>query len=336
MRTALVGVDGVGEGEHGLRVAGVPLHRDLHLVALTLAGEVHDAVGDRLLGAVDVLDEIDQAARVVEGAVHDLLGRLGLFGGDLLGRLGCFGGVADDLVDDFLRRHPLIREIDGQTLVEEGHLAQALLDGVEVIIGGLEDIRVSPESDRAATLLGGLALLDTAGDGIVVGLEPLVAVAADIGLQSGGQCVDNRDTHPVQTTRDLVGALLELAAGVQHGHHHVDGRNAGLMHRHRDTATVIGDFYTAVVEKPDVNLVGEARHGLVDGVVDHLPDQMVQTASACRPDVHTGTFTNGLEPLEDLDGARTVFFVFFLLRGSHDRTDLLGISRRATVGRSNV
>ncbi len=73
--TALVRVDGVGEGVHRLRVAAVPLHRDLDLVAGTLAGEVDDAGVDRILGPVDVLDEIDQAARVVEGAVLDLVRR---------------------------------------------------------------------------------------------------------------------------------------------------------------------------------------------------------------------------------------------------------------------
>ena len=36
---ALVGVDGVGEGVHRLRIAGVPLHRDLDLMAGALAGE---------------------------------------------------------------------------------------------------------------------------------------------------------------------------------------------------------------------------------------------------------------------------------------------------------
>ncbi len=41
---ALVGVDGVGEGVHRLGVAGVPLHRDLDLVAGALAVEVDDAL----------------------------------------------------------------------------------------------------------------------------------------------------------------------------------------------------------------------------------------------------------------------------------------------------
>ena len=166
---------------------------------------------------------------------------------------------------------------------------------------------------------------------MVVGLKPLVAVAADIGLQPGGQRVDHRDTHAVQTARHLVGALFELAAGVQHGHHHVDGRHTGLMHRHRDTAAVVGDLDTAVVEQADIDLVGVAGHRLVDGVVHDLPDQVVQTTSAGGADVHAGTFPDGFQTLEDLDGVRTVG-VWCLVRGSHDRTGLLGF----TVGRQGA
>ena len=78
VRAALVGVDGVGEGVHRFGVARVPLHRDLDLVAGTLAVEVDDALLDRRLGAVDVLDVVDETIGVVEGAVLDLVRSLGL------------------------------------------------------------------------------------------------------------------------------------------------------------------------------------------------------------------------------------------------------------------
>lgn len=63
MGPTLVRIDGVGEGVHGFGIATVPLHGDLDLVAGTLAIEVDDALLDRVLRAVDVLDEVDQPAR---------------------------------------------------------------------------------------------------------------------------------------------------------------------------------------------------------------------------------------------------------------------------------
>jgi hypothetical protein len=110
---------------------------------------------------------------------------------------------------------------------------------------------------------------------MVVGLEPLESVRPDVGLESTGQRVHHGDPDAVQTTGDLVGPLFELPAGVQNGHHDVDRRNAGGVHRHWDAATVVGDLDTAVFEDPHVDLGGESRHRLVDRVVDHLPDKVV-------------------------------------------------------------
>src|SRR2546427_474754 len=72
---ALVGADGVGKGVDRRRTGGIPLHRDLHLRGLALAGEVSNALVDRGFRPVDVFDEVGRAARVMEGAVLDLVGR---------------------------------------------------------------------------------------------------------------------------------------------------------------------------------------------------------------------------------------------------------------------
>ena len=333
MGAALVGVDGVGEGVHRLGVAGVPLHRHLDLVALTLAGEVDDAGVDRLLGPVDVLDVVHQSAGVVEGAAFDLV-RGGLLGGLLLCGFRCLRGIADHLVDDLFRGHPLIGEGDGQALVEKGHLLQAARDGLEVVIGGLEDIRVRPESDRGARLLGLLALLDAAWHGALVSLEPFVPVAGDVGFQPGRQGVDHRDADAVQAAGDLVGTLLELAAGVQNGHHDVDGGDAGrLVHLDGDAAAIVADLDATVLEQAHIDLFGESRHRLVDGVIDDLPHQMVQAPLSGRADVHAGTFANGLETFEDGDLRGAVLRRWFLrLLGSHGRAGLLGVDFRAGYG----
>lgn len=245
---ALVGVDGVGEGVHGFRVAAVPLHRDLDLVAGTFAVEVDDALLDRALGAVDVLDEVDQTAGVVEGAVLNLMWR-SRFRRLFLGRLGCVGGIADDLVDDLLVAHPLVGEVDGQPLVEERHFLQPARHRLEVVLGGLEDVGVGPEPDRGARPLGGLTLFERSGYGVVVELRPFVAIAGDVHLEPGRQRVDHRDAHAVQATADVVTAVLtaELAAGVKLGHDDVDGGGAGRVHRDRDAAPVVGDLDAAVV-----------------------------------------------------------------------------------------
>ena len=76
------------------------------------------------------------------------------------------------------------------------------------------------------------ALLQGAGNGAVVVLEPLVAVSKDRGLQPGRQRVDDGYTDAVQATTDGVATVLatELAAGVQLGHDDVDRRDSRGVH----------------------------------------------------------------------------------------------------------
>jgi hypothetical protein len=51
----------------------------------------------------------------------------------------------------------------------------------------------------------------------------------------------------------------------------------------------------------DLDQVVAARHGLVDGVRDHLPDEVMEAADACRADVHPGPEPDRLEAFEDRD-----------------------------------
>ena len=56
----------------------------------------------------------------------------------------------------------------------------------------------------------------------------------------------------------------------------------------------------------DGDLVAEACHGLIDGVVDHLPNEMVETRQTCRADVHAGSTANGVETFQHLNVLGTV------------------------------
>ena len=112
-RAAVHRVDVVGEAEEVLRVGVVVLQRDLHaehavVGQLALAFEVDRLVVQHGLAAVEVLDELGDAAAVVE-----LVGLHGI--------------------------RALVGQRDGQALVQEGQLAQALGQGVEVVLGDVKD-----------------------------------------------------------------------------------------------------------------------------------------------------------------------------------------------------
>jgi hypothetical protein len=120
VRAAFVRVDVVGERVDRLGVAVVPLQRDLDVDAVLLAVHVDRLVVDGRLVLVQVLDERDDAAFVVELVAL---------------------AVA------------LVVERDRDAAVQERELAQPLRERVEAELGGLEDLRVGLERDLGAALL---------------------------------------------------------------------------------------------------------------------------------------------------------------------------------------
>src|SRR5690606_713546 len=261
------------------------------LEALTLGLEADDARVDRVLRVVDVLDEILEPARVVVGPLLDA------------------GALARGVLTlAVLLGHPLVAEHDRQALVEERHLLEPARHGLGVVLGGLEDLGVGPERDRRAAALRGPGVDQLAGLGVLVVLGPAAAVAVDVDVEPGRQRVDHGHAHAVQTTRHRVRVTVELAARVQHRQHDLD-RGALLLgvQFDGDTAAVVHDAHAAVGHERDLDPRGVPGHRLVDRVVHDLLDQVVQAALTGGPDVHAGAFADGLEPLEDRDGGRTVF-----------------------------
>ncbi len=202
---------------------------------------------------------------------------------------------------------PLVVERDGDAGVEEGELAQPLRQGVEGELDRLEHLGVGQERDLRAALLGlardlevGLRLA------ALVGLVVDEPVAPNLEVERLRQGVDDRHADAVQPARHLVAVVVELAAGVQHGHHDLGRRSSALVHVGRDPAAVVDDGDRVVDVDRDVDGVAEPGERLVDRIVHHLVDQVVEPRHARRADVHRGPLPDRLQPLEHLDLVRPV------------------------------
>src|SRR5215217_7327451 len=277
MRSALVRVDVVGEGEDGVLEAVVPLHRDLDLPhPLVLALEVEDGLVHGILGLVDVRYEVPDAALVL---VRDLPALLAL-----------------------------VHEPDLQPLVEESRLPETAAQGVEGELDGLrEDLRVGLEADCGSRPLTPLELAGLAEISLretaLVALGPHVSVAPDLHLQPLAERVDDRGAHAVQPAGDLVALVVELAAGVQRRHDDL-GRGLAVFVHLADwhPAPVVGDGDGVVLVDRYEDLRAVPGERLVYGVVYDLPHEVVQPTRPGRAYVHARPPLDGLEPLQDLDG----------------------------------
>ncbi len=117
------------------------------------------------------------------------------------------------------------------------------------------------------------------------------------------------DAHAVKAAGDLVALGVELAAGMQLGHHHFGCRDALLlMHVHRDPAAVVDHGDRVVDVDGDVDLGAVACQGLINGVVHDLVDQVVQADLASRADVHRGPQAHCFQALKHFDAAGIVDF----------------------------
>ncbi len=245
--------------------------------------ERRDLAEERLLRRVEVLDEVDDPAVVLEG------------------RLGHGIGA-------------LVDEADLEALVQEGHDLHALDDRLGPELGLVEDRCVRPEGDRrACTRLTGAAVLRSRARRRDLALDlpallelglPVLAVPVHLEHQPGGEGVHDRDPDAVQATRDLVPLAAELAAGVQGGQDDLGRRDLGvlLVGAHGDP----GRRRRPTRQPPSASRVTSIRvaaasHGLVDRVVHDLPHQVVEARRAGGADVHPGPLPHGLETLEDGD-----------------------------------
>jgi len=94
--------------------------------------------------------------------------------------------------------------------------------------------------------------------------------------------------------------MIEFSTRVQHSED--DLERALLACRvliYRNAAAIV--FYRdrrAILVKGHPDIRGVPVHGLVDGIVENLPDEVMQTGAADAADVHAGTPTDRLETFE--------------------------------------
>jgi hypothetical protein len=89
---------------------------------------------------------------------------------------------------------------------------------------------------------------------------------------------------------------------VQHGHYDLKRRTLLLlMHVHRNASSVIHHLDGVSGEDIDLDIVAIAGQGLIDTVIDHLADEVMQTLYAGIANIHGRTLAHSFKTFEDLD-----------------------------------
>jgi len=291
---ALDGVDVVGESVDALGVAVGPLHRDLDADVVALPGDVDRLLVQHLAVLVQVLDELHYAAVVAV---------------------------------DLLLLRALVLDLYLQPFVEEGELAKPDVYSIEIEDDALEYLRVRLEAHCRPMVWCCADLVHLSDwDPPLIPLGVKLPVLCDLHLDELGQSVHDAETDPVQASRNTVGLVVELAAGVQLRHDDLQRRLPVLLERiDGDPSSVILHGDDRILADGDFDVLAEPDHRLVDRVVDDFVDEMMKAVEVGASDVHPGPFTDGFEAFEDLDliaavGVRLGVLVFIVF--AHQMTSI--------------
>ena len=192
---------------------------------------------------------------------------------------------------------------DVDTAVEESEFLQAFVEGVKVVLGDTENFVISFERRFGTSLFGHSTLAyRTGGYTTLIFLSPSEAITTYLSLSPLAQEVHNGNTNTVQTAGGLIGTFFKFSTKFQHGHHAFKRADLTvqffrqlLVSGDRDPTPIVFNCHTTVSVHGHRHHFGEISHRLINGIIDHLIHQVVQSSTGSITDIHTRPLTHMLE-----------------------------------------
>ena len=291
MRTAVFLRNVVGKAEHAFVVGIGPLQGNINLNVVLFAAESNDIFVQRRLGFVNMVNESRQTAFIMEV-------NLARFGTAVVNQPQINAGVQKSLF-----ANGAFKRIE----VEFGHgkgfgAGQKSYFGTVAAFGIADDFQMFNDvAVRKAR-------------------QMFLALAPNAQIEPDGQSVDDRNADTVQTAGNLIGIVIELAAGVKFGHDDLGGGNAlFLVHADRNAAAVVANGGRTVGIEDNLGFVAITGQSFVNGVVQHFVNHVVEAGTVIGvANIHARTFPYGVKTFQNLDRVRIVLaFFFFLFFGCH-------------------
>ena len=217
---------------------------------------------------------LDILAREVDRRIERILGHI----------------LVQEVEQTILRDVVLSVELHRQPLVQVGVVAHQLLDILQVVAVGTEDLLIDRETDHRAVLLLNAALPAIRLLQALLEVDRMrLAVTHRASHKVAREVVHGLHTDTVQTHRLLEGGILLVVVVLTARVHHTHGCRQSTE---RNTAAVVTHRHGLILDR-DLDLATKAVHVLVDRVVRHLLDQDIDTVIglgtvAQLADIHTG------------------------------------------------
>ena len=116
----------------------------------------------------------------------------------------------------------------------------------------------------------------------------------------------------MQTTGYLISAATKLSACVKNSKHHLYCRFIGLViNADRNTSSIINYGNRIIFFNCHINFCAITCQSLIDRVIHNLIYQMMKTTDRCTAYIHTRSFTNCFQSLQNLDLICSIFVIYF-------------------------
>ena len=266
MGTAILGADIVDKGEDIVWKSVIVLEGHLHLESLVFTRKKDDW-GQSFLVFVQILHKILNPIFIVKFFLLDLI-------------------------------RTFVCQGHGHVFQEKGWFFQALWDGIEFEIGCGKNRLIRHKSDfctgfwfwRCTNFFQPCCWLTAIFKALLVNC----AITGNLYFQPAGQGVYDWRTYPVETTRGLIAPLAKFTASVEDGEDNLNGRDAHGVLADWHSPAMVRNCQTAILVDGHIDSVTKARKGLIDGVVNDFPDQVMEPCPISRSDIHTGALANSI------------------------------------------
>ena len=186
---------------------------------------------------------------------------------------------------------PLIDKTEIDAAGEKGHFAEASHQRLPLIIQGLQDGVIGQEGLDGAGFVGRTFTDDLhIGDGNAPfkALTMNLTVTLDDRFHPTAQRIDCAHADAMQTAGNFIAATAKFTPGAQFGHDHRNSGHARLfLNVHGDAGAIIFDGDTVIFMDHYANPVTTPLHGLVNRVVHHFDDHVVERLYIGAAHIHT-------------------------------------------------
>ena len=116
----------------------------------------------------------------------------------------------------------------------------------------------------------------------------------------------------MKTTGNLISSTAELTACVKNGKYNLNCRNTSLMiDTNRNTTSIINDSDRIILLDRYIDLCTISSQCFVYGIIHYLIYEMMKTTDRGTAYIHTGSFSNCFQSLQNLDLICSIFIVHF-------------------------